>query len=138
MGISNATSGGSDAQITYLVNQGVIPPLCKFLNFEVIGMRKKILLVALEGIENILAVGQRMGGHENPFARYVEECGGVDYLEQLQSNQSVPDEIYDKAASIIKEYFGGEEADQPNIFINNNNNNNNQNQQNNMQNMQNP
>merc|ERR1712154_29194 len=47
--ISNATSGGSDAQITYLVNQGVIPPLCKFLNFEVIGMRKKILLVALEG-----------------------------------------------------------------------------------------
>jgi len=139
-GISNATSGGTDIQIKFLVNQGVIPPLCKFLNHQM--GHKKILLVALEGIENILAVGARsaMNNGRNQFATYVEECGGVDYLEQLQSNQSIPDEIYDKAASIIKEYFGGEEADaldQPNIFVNSNNNNNQNNMQNNMGNNQN-
>merc|ERR1712154_340521 len=80
-----------------------------------------------------LAVGQRMGGHENPFARYVEECGGVDYLEQLQSNQAIPDEIYDKAASIIKVYFNGEEMND--LFRTNNDEQQNMNNMNNQSNM---
>jgi len=110
--ISNATSGGSPPQLAFLVNQGVIPPLCSFLKNV---NNKKILMVALEGIENILRAGQKTAqgnGGRNNFADYVEECGGVDYLEQLQSNQSIPDEIFEKAAGIIKTYFdGAEETD---------------------------
>merc|ERR1711951_122186 len=68
---------------------------------------------ALEGLENILKVGRARQEHcqsdRNQFAEYVEESGGVDYLEQLQSNDSIPDEIYEKAASLVKEYFNGEE-----------------------------
>jgi len=109
--ISNATSGGSEKQIAFLVNQGVIPPLCGFLKNV---QQKKILMVALEGIENILKVGKAIAerdgsGGRNQFAEYVEESGGVDYLEQLQSNDSIPDEIYEKAATLVKEYFNGEE-----------------------------
>ena len=115
--ISNATSGGSEQQIAFLVNQGVIPPLCQFLKNV---NNKKILMVALEGIENILKVGKAKAAHDqtgrNQFAEYVEESGGVDYLEQLQSNDSIPDEIYEKAAALIKEYFGGEEED--GVFVN--------------------
>merc|ERR1712129_337769 len=55
-------------------------------------------------------MGDVSGGRNN-FAEYVEECGGVDYLEQLQSNQSIPDEIFEKAAGIIKQYFDGAEED---------------------------
>merc|ERR1711879_835463 len=108
--ISNATSGGSETQIAFLVNQGVIPPLCTFLKHV---QQKKILMVALEGIENILKVGKAKAVHDgsgrNQFAEYVEESGGVDYLEQLQSNDSIPDGIYEKAATMVKEYFNGEE-----------------------------
>jgi len=114
--ISNATSGGSDVQVSFLVHQGVIPPLCNFLKLNTNNSRARILMVALEGIDNILAVGQRRATNGvNMFATYVEECNGIDYLEQLQSNQEVVDEIYDKAAKIIKEYFNGEET---NAFMN--------------------
>jgi len=111
--ISNATSGGSEQQIAFLVNQGVIAPLCSFLKNV---QNKKIVMVALEGLENILKVGRARQEHcqsdRNQFAEYVEESGGVDYLEQLQSNDSIPDEIYEKAANLVKDYFGGTDDDE--------------------------
>jgi len=147
--ISNATSGGTDQQIMFLVHQGVIPPLCNYLRTDYGHNNNKAMLVALEGIENILKVGVRRSSNGiNQMAQHVEECGGTDYLEKLQSDQSIPDNIYEKAAQIIQEYFGGEETtfgagnDNMNTFgggsndntfgggNNNNNNNNNNNQQN--------
>merc|ERR1719336_937456 len=56
----------------------------------------------------------------------------VDYLEQLQSNDSIPDEIYEKAAMMVKEYFGGEEDDGVLGVNMDTESNNNQNNQNNM------
>lgn len=54
--ISNATSGAlmRPEQIRYIVNQGCIKPLCDLL---ILG-DNKIMQVALEGIENILKVGE--------------------------------------------------------------------------------
>ncbi|KAG0374635.1 Importin alpha subunit (Karyopherin alpha subunit) (Serine-rich RNA polymerase I suppressor protein), partial [Mortierella sp. AD032] len=54
--ISNATSGGLNKpdQIRYLVTQGCIKPLCDIL----ICMDNKIIQVALDGLENILKVGE--------------------------------------------------------------------------------
>lgn len=51
--ISNATSGGRQDQIKYLVNCGAIKPLCDLLTCS----DARIVTVALEGIENILKVG---------------------------------------------------------------------------------
>jgi len=108
--ISNATSGGNDEQIIHLVQQGVIPPLCNLFNCP----HPKMILVAMEGIENILEVGRKIQNHhnetENKFATHVEECEGLDLLEKLQEHDN--SEIYEKAVKIIREFFDPEEDEQ--------------------------
>jgi len=113
--ISNATSGGNDAQIRYLADQGVIPRLCELFTCP----DAKIIMVAMEGIENILRVGKADAANDpnnvNPFADVVEQCKGLDYLEALQHHENA--DIYQKASAILQTYFiseddeeGGEEA----------------------------
>lgn len=105
-GISNATSGGRDDQIRHLVAQGVIKPLCDLF----ICQDAKIVMVAMEGIENILRVGETdraQNNGNNVYADFVEECAGLDSLEQLQRHEN--EEIYMKAAKIIRTYFESEE-----------------------------
>ena len=73
--ITNATSGGTAEQIRYLVDQGCIPPLCDLLTV----MDGKIVQVALNGLENILRLGdQDARAHKgvNPYAVLIEECYG--------------------------------------------------------------
>lgn len=102
--ISNATSGGKDHQIRYLVQQGAIPPLCDLFACN----DPKIVMVAMEGIENILKVGkQDAGGGDNKYAEWVEECGGLEHLDNLQKHEN--EEIYEKAVKLLKTYFDGEE-----------------------------
>ncbi|CAL4068998.1 unnamed protein product, partial [Meganyctiphanes norvegica] len=106
--ITNATSGGTPAQIRYLVEQGCIPPLCDLLTV----MDAKIVQVALNGIQNILQLGEQESKNTfgvNPYAVLVEECYGLDKIEFLQSHENL--EIYQKAFEIIEHYFGGEEED---------------------------
>jgi hypothetical protein len=104
--ISNATSGGNDQQIMYLVVQGVIPPLCELFQCS----DPKMIMVAMDAIENILQVGKRAGdGSTNKFSDYVEECGGLDNLEALQKHDN--EDIYDKAVKILRTYFDSEDEE---------------------------
>nr|CAD7430482.1 unnamed protein product [Timema monikensis] len=106
--ITNATSGGTAEQIRYLVDQGCIPPLCDLLTV----MDAKIVQVALNGLENILRLGDqdaKTHGAINPYAVLIEECYGLDKIEFLQSHENM--EIYQKAFDIIEHYFGSEEED---------------------------
>ncbi|KAG9306149.1 hypothetical protein G9A89_016053 [Geosiphon pyriformis] len=100
--ISNATSGGINKpeQIRYLVSQGCIKPLCDLLTC----MDNKIIQVALDGIENILKVGEleKVDGI-NQFSLYIEEAAGMEKIHNLQTHDNV--EIYKKAYHIIDEYF---------------------------------
>ncbi len=73
--ITNATSGGSPEQIRFLVDQGCIPPLCDLLTV----MDSKIIQVALNGLENILRLGEqdmKLHGGTNPYAVMIEQCFG--------------------------------------------------------------
>ncbi|XP_018058401.1 PREDICTED: importin subunit alpha-7 isoform X3 [Atta colombica] len=106
--ITNATSGGTAEQIRYLAVQGCIPPLCDLLTV----MDVKIVQVALNGIENILRLGEQdatMHNGLNPYAVLIEECYGLDKIEFLQSHQNM--DIYQKAFDIIERFFGSEEED---------------------------
>ncbi|CAI9718470.1 importin subunit alpha-7 isoform X1 [Octopus vulgaris] len=106
--ITNATSGGSPEQIRFLVEQGCILPLCNLLTV----MDSKIVHVALNGLENILRLGEqdaKLHGNTNPYAIMIEECYGLDKIEFLQSHENR--EIYQKAFGIIERYFGTEEED---------------------------
>ncbi|CAO3673331.1 unnamed protein product [Umbelopsis vinacea] len=109
--LCNATSGGLNRpeQIKYLVNQGCIKPLCDILN----SMDNKIILVALDGIDNILRVGDmdRSNSEEgiNMYAIMVEECGGLDIIQNLQTHDN--EEIFKKAFQLIDRYFSEEEEE---------------------------
>lgn len=110
--ISNATSGGlqEPSQIRYLVSQGCIKPLCDLLQT----MDNKIIQVALDGLDNILKVGemdkQAAGpGATNQYARYVEECGGMHTIHNLQQHDNL--EIYKKAFNIMDKYFADEDEE---------------------------
>lgn len=99
--LSNATSGGlqEPSQIRYLVGQGCIKPLCDILK----SMDNRIIQVALDGLENILKVGENdkeaNPGSVNQYALYIEECGGMLTIHQLQHHENL--EIYKKCC----EYF---------------------------------
>lgn len=110
--ISNATSGGTDEQIVFLVEQGCIPPLCELLATP----DAKIITVALEGLENILKVGQVQAsktGTENKMANYIIDADGLDKIDHLQQHPNRS--IYDKAVKILETYFGAEEEEDANL-----------------------
>ncbi|CAD6955297.1 unnamed protein product [Tilletia controversa] len=115
--VSNATSGGltEPIQIRYLVECGCIPPLCKLLN----SMDNKLIAVALDGLDNILKVGdldkdeaQKNGRVDavNAYAQIVEECGGMLTIHSLQSHAN--EDIYQKTFHLMDKYFpeGDEEG----------------------------
>lgn len=110
-------------------------------------MDVKIVEVALDGLENILRVGElesqrcvalgvvlrwrpcsvlaslccgcvvflylrlmsSVNSDVNECARFIEDCGGLDKIEFLQSHQNA--KIYHKAYTIIDQYFGDEEPE---------------------------
>ena len=111
--ISNATSGGlqQPQQVRYLVSQGCIKPLCDLLKC----MDNKIIQVALDGLENILKIGEQdkeaLGpGATNQYAMYIEECGGMVAIHALQNHENF--DIYKKCFYIMDKYFPDDEEDQ--------------------------
>jgi len=106
--VSNATSGGSPQQIKYLVQQGCIGPMCDLL----VVADAKIVTVALEGLENILKVGEEDAktSGENQMATFVAEADGLSKIEALQHHENT--EIYEKAIRILETFFGAEEEEE--------------------------
>ncbi|KAI8473408.1 MAG: importin alpha [Monoraphidium minutum] len=112
--ISNATSGGTAEQIHALVQAGCIKPLCDLMAVSDV----RIVTVALEGLENILKVGEQVrkqpgGSGSNPYAQLVEDAEGLDKIEGLQEHQN--EELYEKAVAILEAYFECEEGEDQNL-----------------------
>lgn len=101
--ISNITNNGKAKHVRYLVEQGVLPPLIEIFKCS----DPKIIMVALEGVDNILKIGA--SGDQNKFAEIVEECGGVDQLESLQRHDN--EDIYKKAVHVLQTYFESEDEE---------------------------
>ncbi|KAI7733487.1 hypothetical protein M8C21_033727 [Ambrosia artemisiifolia] len=104
--ISNATSGGSHDQI----NQGCIKPLCDLL----VCPDPRIVTVCLEGLENILKVGESeknlgRSGDTNLYAQMIDDAEGLEKIENLQSHDN--NEIYEKAVKLLETYWVEEEDD---------------------------
>lgn len=112
--VSNATSGGTHQQISYLVASGAIKPLCDLI----VCSDARIVTVALEGLENILKVGEALrantpGGAPNQYAQLIDEAEGLEKIENLQNHNN--NDIYDKAVKIMEEYFGLEDEEDQNL-----------------------
>jgi len=105
--ITNATSGGTSKQIMFIASQGCIKPLCDLLSV----MDSKIVMVALNGLENVLKVGESEAksiGVPNKYALEVEECFGIEKIEYLQHHSN--EDIYNKAYGLIDQYFHEDES----------------------------
>ncbi|RRT82873.1 hypothetical protein B296_00007451 [Ensete ventricosum] len=94
----------------YLVSQGCIKPLCDLL----LCPDPRIITVCLEGLENILKVGEAeknlgVTGGTNPYAQLIEEAEGLDKIENFQSHDNT--EIYEKSVKILETYWLEEEDD---------------------------
>ncbi|PSS19666.1 Importin subunit alpha-1 like [Actinidia chinensis var. chinensis] len=108
--ISNATSSGSHDQIKYLVSQSCIKPLCDLL----VCPDPRIVTVCLEGLENILKVGEaekNLGrtGDANLYAQMIDDADGLEKIENLQSHDN--NEIYEKVVKILETYWLEEDDD---------------------------
>ncbi|CDP17235.1 unnamed protein product [Coffea canephora] len=108
--ISNATSGGSHEQIKYLVSQACIKPLCDLL----VCPDPRIVSVCLEGLENILKVGEAeknlgITGDVNLYAQMIDDAEGLEKIENLQSHDN--NDIYEKAVKILETYWLEEDDD---------------------------
>lgn len=97
--VSNAVSGGSEAQVDFLVGMGCVAPLCDLLEFT----DEKIVLVALEALHRILHIGKKhQEDHRmssNPYADMVEDAGGATSLEKLQDCRN--EKVYSKVRTAI-------------------------------------
>ena len=107
--ISNMCTGGTDEHIQILVSLEAIDALCSVLTLS----DAKITMVAMEAIENILKVGERLGSVGEAYPRYLDEACGIEKLEELQAHEN--EEIYQKALHIIDSYLGGEEIEDENL-----------------------
>ncbi|GLT43156.1 hypothetical protein SLA2020_171270 [Shorea laevis] len=109
--ISNASSGGTHEQIKFLVSEGCIKPLCDLLNCP----DPRIVTICLEGLENILKVGEaekNLGNTgENIYAQLIDDAEGLEKIENLQSHDN--NEIYEKAVKILETYWVDDEEDEP-------------------------
>ena len=60
------------------------------------------MCVVLDGLTNILATAEKLG-EVDKVAMMVEECGGLDRIEALQTHEN--EAIYAKALQIIETFF---------------------------------
>jgi hypothetical protein len=115
--IANATSGASSnlAQMRYLVNQGVIKPLCDLLNC----MDARVIQTALDAIGNILSAGEQLRESEsasNQYALFVEAAGGTEKLWNLQEHEN--EAVYQSSYELLERFFEFEEDNEQEQGVN--------------------
>lgn len=104
--ISNLTIGGTREQVAKLIQEGVIAPFCDLLSCK----DAQVIQVVLDGINNMLKMA---GAQCDQLANMIEECGGLDKIEQLQNHDNM--QIYKLAYDIIEQYFSADAEFDPNL-----------------------
>jgi len=103
--INNLSLSGKREQVAYVLQQGVLVPFIQLLNTD----DPQILVVVLDGINNILKMASSNESDLLALTAQIEECSGLDKIEELQNHRN--EEIYKLAYDIIDHYFSEEDAE---------------------------
>ncbi|GAB0093377.1 Importin subunit alpha [Sergentomyia squamirostris] len=97
--ITNLTTGATNQQVLLVLSTWpFLKPFCDLLESK----DTRVVKVVLQGIANLLMVADKID-QRDPMCIQIEEAGGVDKLEGLQTHENV--EIYEKAVQILDGYF---------------------------------
>jgi len=105
--LANAAMSAQEAQIDYMTKCGAVQSLCTTLAGS---HDPGTVKCALDALDRFFMAGERRRereGGENIYCHIVEECKGLDKLEDLQEDANK--DIYDKAVHLIQTYFTTEE-----------------------------
>jgi len=105
--LANLTSGATEPQLSKLLKMGILKPICENLCVD----EPKFLLVNFMALSNCLKFGAkncRRDDGSNFVMDSVEEFGGLDRLEALQSHPNT--DVYEKASHMIDFYFSEDET----------------------------
>ncbi|CAG2183328.1 unnamed protein product, partial [Oppiella nova] len=102
--VSNMTISGNKQQISFLVDQGVIEPLCALLSVKDV----QVVQVVLDALMNVLKMS---GSQYSAIATEIEKCGGLDRIEPLQHHEN--EDIYKLAYEIIDQFFSDDNEEDP-------------------------
>lgn len=121
--ISNATSGGIavPGQVHHIVNCNALKPFVSLLS----SADSRIVRIVLDGIENILRVGEMERPENNGINRMavlIDEAKGTEAIFSLQFHDDI--EIYTKAFELIDGYFKENVPDVVDFHNSNQNDNN--------------
>lgn len=101
--ITNATSGGTSEQVVALGRQGCIPGLVGALeNAE--ELNNRVVVVALEGLNNFLTAGDLRDPSNNEFVQVLKDCGGERLLREDLTHH-VNDDVREKAKELVQRFF---------------------------------
>jgi hypothetical protein len=105
--ICNILTCGTDRHMIYLVQEHCIKVLCDVLQVQ---QDVRLLLTVMDAFEKLLEADEE---HERNYQLLMDECGGVDHLENLQEHPN--NDIYEKASALILRYFGSDENEDQNL-----------------------
>ena len=105
---ANISSCCSEQQLKSVDPKILIAALCANLKIK----EAKLVALSLLGIKRILDLFNDEN-NENRVADYLEEIGGVETIEDLQSHQKY--EVYQTACDIITQYFYDDESEDDDI-----------------------
>uniref|UniRef100_A0A6S9SZD4 Importin subunit alpha n=1 Tax=Chrysotila carterae TaxID=13221 RepID=A0A6S9SZD4_CHRCT len=108
--IVNVVCNTRSAEVVERVVQlDAIAALCGLLDLP----DASLLIAVLDAMESIMRAGSPRGGDAaspNRYAPFVEQCGGFDKLEALQTHPN--ETVYNKAAQLLEVFFGADDDEE--------------------------
>jgi len=109
--VSNATSCNDANIIRFLLSKGVVEAICTFwkklesANYRT-QLNEKLIRISFECVENVLGMDDAASVRARDD---FEEHGGLDFLEALQSDDRISQDVYEHTVSLIKRFWADEE-----------------------------